>query len=88
MVLVSPSLRAFSTPKRIETVREKITGFLSVHRCIQDQMESAFTRPDSSRDVDGGRTRPLYKHFSDGSGAVSFDRLQKSGDGRISGLDK
>ena len=32
MVLVSPSLRALPTPKRIETVREQIIGFLSSRR--------------------------------------------------------
>ena len=32
MVLVSPSLRAFPTPKLIETVQEQITGFLSSRR--------------------------------------------------------
>ena len=32
MVLVSPSLRAFPTPRRIETIREQITGFLSSRR--------------------------------------------------------
>ena len=32
MVLVSPSLRAFPTPRRIETVQEQITGFLSSRR--------------------------------------------------------
>ena len=32
MVLVSPSLRAFPTPKRIETVQEQITGILSSRR--------------------------------------------------------
>ena len=32
MVLVSSSLRAFPTPKRIETVQEQITGFLSSRR--------------------------------------------------------
>ena len=32
MVLVSPSLRAFPTPKRIETVQEQITSFLSSRR--------------------------------------------------------
>ena len=32
MVLVSLSLRAFPTPKRIETVQEQITGFLSSRR--------------------------------------------------------
>ena len=32
MVLVSPCLRAFPTPKQIETVQEQITGFLSSRR--------------------------------------------------------
>ena len=59
-----------------------------VHECVSGQLGSASMGPDSSGDVDGGRTRSPYQCFEDEGSAASLGYLQGSGHGGACGLDE